>query len=683
MFGVPVIGWIVSLFVAILLAAVSYRTILKKENYGKSWWWVPAILRGTGLFGLILLLFNPWWLNQQTIIEDPVVLVYSDVSASISKEDLSKWDTEIQKLGTGKDWQIEKFRFSDDVVLGDSSGGLDTYRTNLSSVIKHANAVASRSAVAGVVWMTDGIGNEGRDVQYEALAEGIPMIVVGAGNPKVQIDALIDVVQCNEEAFFGNRFLLEVSVKAKQFKSKRLMVKMKAVTTELEQTWTPLSTNDWRRFTFEITPSKLGIMPISLDVLGADGDVNLANNRKELFVKVVDDRKSVAIVYGAPHPDVSAMKSALESGGQFLVKSVAQSQFGIDADVIILHGYDFQSSAEMKQVEAWVADGKSIWIFATPQQNTLNLFKSLSINTTDVVSSGRSWQDAQAAWNQDYLGWPLNESEQRMFSQFPPVSVPMAKVKLIEGSEVMLYQRWAGIATQVPLMYHWQGNKGAFANFLGEGIWRWRMHEKSNTGEAKVFDAWVRRMVGLLALGNGSKKPFEIIMPETTIDLRDRTSVRVVCRDKSGMVDDRVERQLQCVDEKGVARTLNLNRTPGGWTANLTGLHVGAYELKGQCLAMKTNDSKRFVVVDQPRELLVTQANHDVLNQLTKRSNGSFLTMDSLAELNRVVSEKLELTPVMKKETKNMHWWDSVVWMLVIGLLFGGEWLSRRLLGKY
>jgi len=114
---------------------------------------------------------------------------------------------------------------------------------------------------------------------------------VGAGDPSLQKDVVIESVNCNEEVFLGNRFVVEVSVKSKLFKSKGLTVQLKAGNQVMNQVWLPQNTLDWRRFSFEIKPNAVGVLPISIEVLGAEGDVNVANHKRSIAVKVVDDRK--------------------------------------------------------------------------------------------------------------------------------------------------------------------------------------------------------------------------------------------------------------------------------------------------------------------------------------------------------------------------------------------------------
>ena len=49
----------------------------------------------------------------------------------------------------------------------------------------------------------------------------------------------------------------------------------------------------------------------------------------------------------------------------------------------------------------------------------------------------------------------------------------------------------------------------------------------------------------------------------------------------------------------------------------------------------------------------------------------------------KLLNDKLNQVPVMRRELSNQHWWDSVFWLMVIVLSFGGEWGIRRWMGKY
>jgi len=681
MLGVPVFGWLLVLFLSAFLSVSHYAKLIRETGgFKSSWIWAWAF-RFLAWFALLILFFNPWWIRVSQWVQDPVLLVYSDTSKSITSNDLRVWLGLKKRLEETKGVKVLLHPFSDVVSVSGQSKGLNLYHTNLSAVIQHVNQVASNSPVAGVVWFTDGISNEGRNPQFEPFVPGIPLVAVGAGNPEPQIDASIESLQCNEEAFLGNSFSIEVSVKSQRLKSQPLKIQLTAGSETKEVLWVPSSEQDWKRIAFEIKPKATGALPLRIVVSGGKGDQNTANNQRAKYVTVVDERKTVALLYAAPHPDVAALKTALELGGQFKTQSLPQNTMATDADVYILHGWKFQAQQELKKVAEWVMAGKALWIFSTDGQNLGGLGKVVGL--AGEMTSPRNWQEVQPHWNGKEGDWGLNDKESARWMGYPPVYSPVSKPVLPDDGEVLLYQRWGGVNTQLPLMIHWQQESAAMAHFFGEGIWRWRIQEKSQHGDAFAFDAWVRRAVGLLASSSAVKKPIEIQLSGSTFDLRDRVIARVLCRDRSGMVDETMERQLNLLDENGNVRRVNLSKAGRGWEASLLGLKPGQYRLQAQSGGGKYRTETSFTIVDQPTELLNTQANHNVLKRLANQTGGAFLTLNAADSLLMVLSKTIMAKPVMKSQTQNKHWWDLWGWMLLVVVFFGAEWSIRRYLGKY
>lgn len=680
MFGVPVIGWVLSISLATIFVAFHYFYLLKERPLRLRFWWFALGFRWLGSIGLILLFFNPWWLDVKRVVEKPILLVYSDVSASITSADLKKWSRGFERVVAIKNLEFRKYQFAQDVVLGDTNLGLDVNHTNLGSVLRHAKGAAADANVAGVILMTDGISNDGRSPQYE-MGLGLPIIAVGVGNAQPQIDALVAGVHCNDEVFLENRFLVEVSVKTQLLKGQPIAVRLSAGAVSLEQKWTPANGQDLRRFSFEVKPNQLGLLPIKVHVSSASKEVNLANNDFVRYTTVVDKRKRIALIFRSPHPDIAALKLALSKSGQFVVQATDYNQPVTDADVLVLHGFTLQSAGEVKRVSDWISAGKAIWFFLNDKQSEVNIEKVLGIEVG--VGRSRNWQEVQPAWNNNGVAWGLDDVEQRRWQQFPPVSVPIAKQSIPAGGEVLLFQRWSGQNTTIPLMLHWKKESAALAVFFGEGVWRWRMHEMSIHGDARAFDAWVRRSVGLLAMGSDAQKAVEIIQTNTTIDARDRSVVRVVCRDKSGLIDNNAPRQIQVTDAKGRVRALNLVKDENGWSCALVGFTPGEYRLKARNLAVNAQTEANFLVVDQPAETLNTQADHRLLKQISEMSKGVFLPLDGIDSLASVIAQKISTKPVLRDVVENQHWWNSLVWLLFVALMFSAEWLVRRILGNY
>ncbi|MEY3096594.1 MAG: hypothetical protein RL647_184 [Bacteroidota bacterium] len=181
MLGVPVIGWVISFLIAAVLAVLQYYKWVKESGGVKSPWLLAMLFRFFAWMALVLLLFNPWWIHVKQWVQDPVLLVYTDASMSVSKSDQKQWLLALKKVRDTKGVRVEPYLAADAVVLGGQLQGLDTFHTNMSAVLQHASGIASNTAVAGVVWMTDGINNSGRNPQFEPVLGGVPLFDGGGG----------------------------------------------------------------------------------------------------------------------------------------------------------------------------------------------------------------------------------------------------------------------------------------------------------------------------------------------------------------------------------------------------------------------------------------------------------------------------------------------------------------------
>ena len=97
----------------------------------------------------------------------------------------------------------------------------------------------------------------------------------------------------------------------------------------------------------------------------------------------------------------------------------------------------------------------------------------------------------------------------------------------------------------------------------------------------------------------------------------------------------------------------------------------------------RTTVEKQIAVVNQPMEMMDLQANHGLLTSLATKSDGGFCRVGEVDAFRKLLNDKLNQVPVMRRELSNQHWWDSVFWLMVIVLSFGGEWGIRRWMGKY
>ena len=229
--------------------------------------------------------------------------------------------------------------------------------------------------------------------------------------------------------------------------------------------WSVASASDWKRVNFEIKPKSVGLKRVSIVVNPIKGELNLVNNSQTKYVKVVDERKKVEILFAAPHPDVSAIGRALGSEGQFTCVAKSKNDRSNNADVYVLHGWNWSDKSDLEWLSGQLNRGKAIWIFATPGMQWGGLGSIFGVNWGSVSSI---WQDAQPQWNDGFSGWSPTAEEGMRWGNMPPVKSPVVKLTLPMGSSAVLWQKWGGAATQLPLMSTWKvGNAGVGMFFAG------------------------------------------------------------------------------------------------------------------------------------------------------------------------------------------------------------------------
>jgi hypothetical protein len=82
--------------------------------------------------------------------------------------------------------------------------------------------------------------------------------------------------------------------------------------------------NDAYLRTIDLTldASEIGIQKYTIELSSISNEVTLINNRKDLFIDVLDSREKVLIVAHAPHPDLNALRDAIESVDNYKVDVV-------------------------------------------------------------------------------------------------------------------------------------------------------------------------------------------------------------------------------------------------------------------------------------------------------------------------------------------------------------------------
>ena len=168
-----------------------------------------------------------------------------------------------------------------------------------------------------VVLITDGNQTYGRDYQYFDLNDKSVLNTIVVGDTTSYQDVAVGIVNSNRYVFLENQFPLEVQtiysgesedeVEARIFLDGQIVHRE---TLEFSPTKRSLTINT------TIKAKSTGIKTIRIVLEELEGEKNTRNNRKEIAIEVIDERTVVGVVSSFKHPDIGALKKAIESNEQ-------------------------------------------------------------------------------------------------------------------------------------------------------------------------------------------------------------------------------------------------------------------------------------------------------------------------------------------------------------------------------
>ena len=367
-----------------LLLGVGYALYLYYKNnnviFEKPMRIAMASLRGLAVALIAFLLLAPMVKLTVKQTDKPIVLVAIDNSESVkSNKDSAfyakEYPGQVAKLISelGDSYVVKTYLVGDeDHLIGDKETldmDFSDKSTNLSSLFDQVDMLYANQNVGAVVMLTDGIFNTGASPYYKAEKAGCPVYAVGLGSSELATDLFISDILHNRQTLKGNFFPVEVKVAAYKLSGKQAELTVKEGETEIYRKQLTLSGNRYfETVKFSVEAKSKGVHHYRVDLTELDGEVTHKNNHSAFFVEVVESRDKVAIVYNSPHPDVAALREALEGTDNYDVEV-----FPVSAE----HGRGMQTLLERI-------------VAALPPQEEPTLTKPLRVAVVGRPNAGKS-----------------------------------------------------------------------------------------------------------------------------------------------------------------------------------------------------------------------------------------------------------------------------------------------------
>ena len=665
---------IIFILLSLVIAVVfcSYQYFYKNTNVSKLTW-LLASLRFVTVFAILLLLINPILTsNTFEAIKTPLPIV---VDNSTSVVDLKANATAIElyeKLSSNKDLQekfdVQSYRFDAEFETA-TTFDFKGKQTNIEEVAKNLKSIY-RNAVFPTILISDGNQTIGNDYvfSFDANKKVYPMVL---GDTTTFLDIKIAQLNVNKYAFHKNKFPVEVFVNYAGTKAIAADFKISQGNTILNTQTVSFSPEKKSAiFNVLLPANQVGLQIFRASITSRESEKNAYNNVKNFAVEVIDQKTNIAIISELNHPDIGALKRAIETNSQRKVTILKLNEIKTLSDYNVLILYQpssnfksvFESNA-IAQVNTFIITGTST-DFTTLNQYQSSLVFRMSGQREDYIGSFQSQFNLFAL---DDIG----------FEQFPPLQNAFGTITTNANVEVLLSSKIRNIETNAPLLAFAENQGKRTAFLLGENIWKWRMHSHVETKSYEKFDVFADKIVQYLS-SNNSRKSL-VVNHESFYNSGDAIEISAQYFNKNYELDEKARLTISVTNKNTKQnKKYDLLRSSNAFKVNLDGLGAGQYQFSVKELNSNTAYNGYFEILDFDIEKQFVNPDLKKLQQLAVQTKGSVFMPSQVDVLIKSLVENPNYKTIEKaivKKTPLIDW----VWLLIlIAVALGSEWFIRK-----
>lgn len=655
-------------------------------------------LRGTmAVFRFLLVSFLAFLLMSPLLktifreVEKPVIVIAQDESESLvmgkdSSFNKTDYPKKLQALrdALGDKFNVVTYSFGDK-FREDAKFQYNDKLTDFSILFDELETRYADRNLGAVIVASDGIYNQGQSPVYAAERIKAPVFTIAMGDTTIRKDLVLTKVVHNGIAFLGNTFPLDVVIDAHRCtNAKSTLTVSKGGQTLFTK---PIDINAdpfTQTVPVELTATNTGLQRYTVALTVIDGENNVRNNRQDIFIDVLDGRQKVLIVGAAPHPDMGALKLAIEANDNYQAETVVLENFDQPVrqyNLAILHSIP-SDNAQGQKLLSELSAAKIPVFYITGAQSRFNYFNSLNTGVTVQVNGARP-NESEAVPVPDFPYFNLSPEAINYIPKFPAAVTPFGSFTTSPAATVFARQKIGSLKTDYPLWVFSQQGDRKVSVFLGEGLFKWRLHDFADHGNHDIFNEIISKTVQFLSVRE-EKSFFRVTTKSNFLENEPVQFEAEVYNQSYELINTSVV-SIDIIDENGKRFPSTFTPTGKGYRLDAKMFPVGEYkyEAKTKVGEKVYSQNGRFSVSPLLIEIANTTADHQALYNLSKRHNGELFTPNDLEKLAQVLNAREDIKPVIYNTKKLVDiinlWWIFGLLILLLSL----EWFIRKRNGAY
>lgn len=670
--------------ISALLVALTLYYREKRSELSARMRTILAILRALSWFLLAFLLLGPVIRSWTRTSEQALILFLVDDSRSVHAVDsldpsISDRLDEIAggiKAGTG----IEYLYFGDEVYNEASNDG--AFGTNIGAALDHVSNMYRNRNLGAVILVSDGINNGGSDPISLARKLDAPIYSLALGDTTEHRDIRISRIENNRIAFLGSKFPMRMHVSANKAKGRQTRLEILHKGRIVFRENLSLDNDDYYLArSLELDADAPGLQRYTIRLSAVDGERNLSNNTKSVYVEVMDASRKVLILSEGPHPDISALHQAIESTEQV----DAEVEY-YDGNMPDLSGYNllilYQLPSSTKRIDPVVQKardtGLPVWFFLGNRSDVIS-FDRLGLPLKIIGPRGK-FNQVGGIYDERFSLFLSDPLLSEALPELPPLVNPFGEYRAALDMQQMLTQRIGRVNSEKALLsfHDLEGWKTGY--LAGEGIWRWRVDLYRKYGNHEVFDALISSATRYLSIRE-ERTRFRIRYENSYLQSEPVALTAELYNEAfEAVTDKRID--LRLTDTSGTSYDYVFTPDEQGYQLNIGFLSPGTYRFSSRSESYDPV-SGQFVVKEVDIENDRTQADYDLLTSISGVSGGDLLAEDEWQGLVGMLDQRDDIKPITYSRDKFVDLSTWPWYLLVILLLLSAEWAARRVSGTY
>ncbi|CAM4237057.1 hypothetical protein [Flavobacterium terrigena] len=666
---------LILLSVIISGAVAFYQYLFKADNQNKTNW-LLAFLRFISVFSLLLLLINPV-ISRKSIETNKIPLaIVADNSRSITELKANDVEKQLfEKLSSNsalKDkFEIQTYSFDEEFFAGKpldfkgNQSNIDNVATNLKQL--------NKNAFYPIVLLTDGNQTIGNDYVYsfQETASVFPVIL---GDTTTTFDLKINQLNANKYAFLKNKFPVEVFLQyngnkaiSANFSIEKNGKKISSQTINFDKK------NKVQSVQILLEADRVGLQKYKAVISSATKEKNTYNNVKNFAVEVIDQRKEIAIISDISHPDLGALKRAIESNAQRKVTLLKTNSISDLKKYNLLVLY--QPTASFRKVFEANKNLRINTFIVTGMATDFNLLNQIQSDLDFKLTNKK--EDFTSSF---LTGFNLFAQNDIQFEQLPPLENPFGKITEKGSLNTLLTAKVNGIEVGNPILTFSEKGNSRSAYLLGENSWKWRMESHVMNQSYEKYDQFIDKIIQYLST-NSAKKSL-LVEHESFYNSGETIEIFAQYFNKSYELEENANLSIKLTNKNTKStKNYNFSKANNGYQAIFDGLEPGNYAFQVKETSSNASYNGTFEVLDFDVEKQFVNPDVSKLQQLANQNKGEVIHPNQIDKLIQKLLEKDTYLPVEKSLIKNSPLIDWITLLVILAFSLASEWFTRKFNG--